>query len=91
MSNVRASRFRPLVSSQVWSRGASQPDSGAWDALSVATHELGHAAGRAGHLSSGAGECKGHPTAVMCAKIEPGYADQRDPRKHDEPPFPKAY
>jgi hypothetical protein len=79
-----------------WYKGTGTPSPSQVDALSVATHEFGHATGfsgpfESGHFDPDADECTMTPKQTMCPFIEYGQTYQRGLETHDQHTFQNAY
>ena len=75
-----------------WYTGTGLPGRNQADLQSVATHELGHATGFAGHFASSAAICNNTSGQhTMCAAHRAGTNRQRSLELHDKHTFQRAY
>jgi hypothetical protein len=78
-------------SAENWYTGTGSPASSQIDLFSVATHELGHAAGFAGHFEGGDICPNNNEMQTMCAAYTRGTSWPRSLEKHDKHTFKDAY
>lgn len=77
--------------SESWYVGTDSPSSTQMDLLSVATHEVGHATGFAGHFEESSICPNNSDVQTMCAFYTRGTTWQRSLAKHDKHTMKNAY